>query len=352
MKKPMKTLAMAIMLTLPTVSFASHHFESAAALADSTINQLDNYVFQSTTKGNTVFLMTVNNSPKAGPGGVFNPNALYNIHVASDDAYKVGHTFSFKFDNEGNFTVYDLNQPDAAPGVLGDIIGKGTAGHSITLANGIKVWTGSAEDPFFGNSPGLHAYRAQLAAGKPYDANVWTSEKGNNIFAARTSGGIVIEVPDAMLGKSIKVFMTTALSKGSSWEQVQYSANPLFSHSMLFENEALKREHDQSRPENSADMKNFVSARTARASFLANSQNNPFAYGDKVADMLVPDVLTYRVGTTAHYTMSSRNGRGLGDDAMGAMLSLLVGKPVNQAIVDQKRYSSTFPYLIPADLKK
>ncbi|MCT4704578.1 DUF4331 domain-containing protein [Enterobacteriaceae bacterium H16N7] len=349
-KQNLKLILLATSLTCSTAAIASHHFESAAALQDPTINQLDNYVFQSSRADATSFIMDVNHSPKDAPGGVFKPGALYNIHIADDSKFKAGHTFSLMFDEKGNYTVYELASPNAPVGSKGKEIGKGELNKKAELADGIQLWAGVAKDPFFGNSPGLHILRQQLSEGS-YDPKIWTSVKGKNIFVGRKCGAIVLDVPNKMLGKTIKVFMTTAVQKDSSWKQVQYSAIPLFSHSMLFENEALKAEHDQSRPDNSQDMKNFVSARTARASTFAHSQKEPQVYGDKVADMLVPDVLTYKVGTPAKFSAASINGRSLSDDAMSEMLTLLLGQPTNQHITDQKLYTKDFPYLMPASFK-
>lgn len=331
-------------------AIASHHFESAQSIQIPSINQLDNYVFPSSRADATAIVMTVSNSPKPGVDGIFNSQALYNIHIAEDDGFKKGYTYSFQFDEAGNYTVYRLDEANAEVGKKGAVVGKGELNKALTLTDNLKIWTGTAKDPFFGNSPGLHAYRKELAEGK-YDPEVWKKSKGKNIFADRNCAAIVIDIPNKLLGKKIKVFMTTALENNDTWQQVQYSAIPLFSHSMLFENDALKREHDLSRPDNDQDMKNFVSARVTRASALAHSQKNPVAYGDKIADMLVPDVITYKTGTPAKFSAQEINGRKMSDDAMSEMLSILAGQPVNDAVEDHKVYSAEFPYLIPVSVK-
>lgn len=345
-----KYIFLATSLVLSSGAIASHHFESAAALQDPSINQLDNYVFQSSRANATTFIMDVNPSPKEASGGIFKLGALYNIHIADDSMFKTGHTFSVMFDEKGSYTVYDMNSPNAPVGTKGKEIGKGALNKKAELSEGIHLWAGVVKDPFFGNSPGLHILRQQLSEGT-YDPDIWTSVKGKNIFTGRKCGAIVLDVPNTLLGKKIEVFMTTAVQKDTNWKQVQYSAIPLFSHSMLFENEALKTEHNMSRPDNSQDMKNFVSARTARASTFAHSQKEPQVYGDKVANMLVPDVITYNVGTPAKFSAASINGRSLSDDAMGEMLTLMLGQPTDQHITNQKLYTQDFPYLIPVSLK-
>lgn len=348
-----KKLLLAALIATAIISpqtYASHHFETEVAIQTPSLNQLDNFVFPSKTAGYTAIVMTVNNSPKAGEAGVFNPDALYNIHIAESADYKQGKTFTFKFDRNGKVAVFQQATADSKVGETGSALGDVDANTMATLSNGIKIWTGAAQDPFTGNSPGLRRFRTELNKGK-YDPTVWKSVQGKNIFAARNCGAIVLEIPNSLLAANISVYMTTDFNNGEGWKQVQYSANPLFSHTMLFENEALKREHDASRPQNSDDMKPFVSARTARASALAHSQKDPIAYGDKVANLLVPDVLTYRVGEKAIFSAEKRNGRSMDDDAMSAMLSLLIGQPTDQAVANPKRYRADFPYVVPVTLK-
>lgn len=343
-------LVLLSMLSVAAVdAAASHHFETAAVRKSSQYNQLDNYVFESSRPGYTVFVMSVNPAPKSGPDGVFASNALYNIHVASDDKFNTGHTYSLAFAGE-QYTLFASEQPNGAVGAVGDKVGTGTIGKAAELAGGIRVWSGTAQDPFYGNSPGLGLFRAKLNSGV-YDGGAWTAAKGANIFSGRLSSVIVLEVPNGMLGANVKVFMTTAVKEGDKWEQVQYSANPLFSHAMLFESETLKSLHDHSRPDNDAEMKHYVAARVARAAGLAKTQADPIAYGDKVAELLVPDVISYKPGSKAVYSYAVRNGRAIDDDAMSAMLSLWCGTPVDQAIPNPKLYTADFPYVIPAALK-
>ena len=68
-------------------------------------------------------------------------------------------------------------------------------------------------------------------------------------------------------------------------------------------------------------------------------------YAGKVADMVMPDVLTYKIGSLAGYTVDSLNGRALSDDAMNTVLHLMTGVAVDDNADDEKRYSDTFPYI-------
>lgn len=346
-----RTLTLALAFAAGTIvtgqAMASHHFETALVRKEKSLNQLDNYVFQSDRPNHTVLMMSVNSVPKAGPGGDFAPNALYNIHVSDDESFETGDTFSFAFDGNGGFELYQLNEPNAKPGVKGEKIGAGKVGETVQLDNGIKIWTGVIKDPFYGNSPSLGSMRAQLNDGTPYDPAIWGQAGGKSIFVGRKQSTMVLDVPDAMLGKQIRVFMTTAIKDGDGWEQIQFSANPLMSHLMLYENEALKSAYDKTRPSNSGSFKNIMASRIARAAELANSRAEPIRYGNEIADLLMPDVLTYTPGTKATFSAEMRNGRPLADDAMSVMLTLMVGKPVDQKIPNPELYKPSFPYIIP-----
>lgn len=332
-------------------ALASHHFETTFVQKNPTLNQSDNYVFASERPDHTVFVMDVSVTPEAGEGGIFSTDALYNIHVSSDETFETGHTFTLDFNEDNQFTVYQSDTPNGDVGAVGDEIGEGTIGEASELSDGIKVWAGAIQDPFYGNSPSLGLLRAQLNAGQPYNSDIWAQAEGTSIFVGRKAGSIVLDVPNSMLGSTLRVFMTTAIQQDDTWQQVQYSANPLFSHIMLFENEALKVSHDRSRPNMQNAIKPIVAARISRAATLADSQEDPIKYGNDVADTLVPDVLTYEAGTPAIYSAAERNGRPLDDDAMSEVLTMLLGTPTDQKIENPKLYTESFPYVIPVSVE-
>ncbi len=81
---------------------------------------------------------------------------------------------------------------------------------------------------------------------------------------------------------------------------------------------------------------------------VGTQTENPAAYADKVADMIIPDVLTYKVGTKAAYAVENLNGRKLTDDGMDVVLTLFSGKPMtDNANTMEGRYQSSFPYVVP-----
>lgn len=330
---------------VPGLASASHHFEVAAVRSNPKLGLTDLYVFGAPEGDRTVFILNANFLPKRGED-LLDRSALYNIHCATDDAYKAGKTWSFSFDGK-HVHCHQLDEANGAVGAKGRELGHFALGKSKELHGGIRVWAGEVKDPFFGNSPGLHAFRVQLAQGK-FDPDVWTKSSGKSIFEGRTCCALVLEVPNAMLGKSINVFSTAAVKQKGNWSQVQYMAKALIAHSMLFEDEPLKAAFDASRPDTQKEFVSFFSARIARASHFAASRPDPFAYGDETAKRLLPDVIAYQVGTEAAYTAERVNGRKLSDDAMSVTMTWLVGKPTNQQVKDPVNYTAAFPFIVSA----
>jgi len=329
---------------LPAAAHASHHFESAASRSNPRIALTDFYVFKAEEGNRTVFLLDVNFAPKAGED-LLDRAAAYNIHCATGDDLKAGFTWTFAYDG-AQLACHQLGEANGALGAKGRKLGPVTEGKATELPGGIRAWVGRAKDPFFGNSPALGAFRAQLAQGK-YDPKVWEKASGKNIFLGRTCGVLVLEVPNTLLGRQISAFTTVAVNEAGKWRQVQYMAKCLMAHVMLFEDEALKAAFDASRPDTQSQFVNFFSARIARSAHFAQSRPDPFAYGDETAGRLLPDVLPYEVGSDAAYTPARFNGRKLSDDAMSTTLSLLIGQPVDQHLEDLRNYTSKFPYVIP-----
>ena len=72
-------------------------------------------------------------------------------------------------------------------------------------------------------------------------------------------------------------------------------------------------------------------------------------YANEVADMIMPDVITYAPGTTASYAVGGLNGRALHDDAMNTVLELMNGVSIDDNANDAKRYTAEFPYIVSAD---
>ena len=326
---------------------ASHHFEAAQYLADTRVAQVDNFIFQSEKKDHTAVVMTVNYDPKKGDDQTFNSNAIYNMHFATQADLSMGKTLSVKF-NQQRYTVYEIDSANPEPGTLGKKIGEGIIGQKSRLTDSIQSYAGIVEDPFYGNAIALDQFRKEILKGQ-YSPDIWKNVKGQNVFKDRKVGAIVLDLPNKMLGKEIFAFFTTDVKVNQQWKQVQYSAIPLLSHTVLFDNQSLLQAHDHSRPviEYNTEIKPLIAANILRATTAAHSQSNPLMYAEQASNYFIPDVLYYKIGTPARFSAQKINGRSLDDDAMSVILTWLFGQETDQAISNTKKYTKKFPYVIP-----
>ncbi len=79
---------------------------------------------------------------------------------------------------------------------------------------------------------------------------------------------------------------------------------------------------------------------------------DPAAYGEALAQRLLPDLLPYRIGTAAALSFAGTNGRTLADNAPEAMFSLATNTAIHSTGLAPQdtagTRSSRFPYLVPA----
>ncbi len=75
---------------------------------------------------------------------------------------------------------------------------------------------------------------------------------------------------------------------------------------------------------------------------------DPQAYGEKVARRFFPNMLPYKIGTSATFGFAEWNGRSLTDNAPDVMFSIAENAPVRLEIGKESvspKPSSTFPYV-------
>lgn len=197
----------------------------------------------------------------------------------------------------------------------------------ITKAGPYKFFAGIRSDPFFFDLVGfLHNFQFT----------------GSDFFIDKNVFGIVLEVPNHALGGNpqIGVWARTLLAKSGSNGKVG----------------GFTRDDRMGRPAintvfNHNDAKNvFNSIEPAQdrslfeASFISTLQS--FGYtadqADKIADILLPDILTYNYSSSSGFL----NGRKLTDDVIDFELALVTnGKVTTDKVGPHKDYLSTFPYL-------
>ncbi|WP_164860802.1 DUF4331 family protein [Parasedimentitalea marina] len=330
---------------------ASGHFISGLQDQYPAYDLNDTYVFQSSNDGYTTIIASANPSlpgTNTSPAGViFGNEGLYNLHIAQDGEFQSGITLVFSFEGK-NVEVGEASAPNAPVGETGEQLGSGIVGGTLELPNGIRVWTGRGEDPFFGNGVGLAKFNAAKQAGN-FAPEVFKED--GDLFIGATASFVVVDVPNTLLGDEVKVFTTTAVPHKDEWVQVDRHANVLFPYVFLSDTPAVQEDHGQHRPDLDIEERRQAIVNNVFWAVSASQaiKGNPVEYAGKVADMVMPDVLTYRPGTEASYAVDGLNGRALHDDAMNTVLHLMAGVEVDDNADDTKRYADQFPYIVPVN---
>ena len=334
-------LALAI---LPNPGIASHHFESPLARQYPEYDLTDLYVFDAETGPRTVFIMDINPATKADGKQSFGNNGVYSFHIASNREL-TGKGITITAHVVSNEVVVGIvDQANPAVGSLGTEVGRARLDAEATLSNGIRIWTGAARDPFVGNSEGIIKFNQEFDNSK---LDLAAFDKGQDFFRTLYTSAIVMEVPNQLLPPQIAVFASSAMYNIDKWEQVNRLAHPLMTHLFIHNNAMEVSEHVGHRPDRDTTRKYALSANVLKATVLDARMKDTVGYADKIADRLLPDLLTYRVGTKAAYTVDSVNGRRPSDDAMGVALSLFVGRTVTDRANTFDRHTKSFPYVVP-----
>ena len=357
MKSNAKKLALTFALTsaalVPLISagYGAGHFMSGLQGKYPAYDLNDTYVFRSSNEGHTTFISSANPSApgsKTSPAGVvFGKGGHYNLHIAQDGEFETGMTLVFSFDKE-KMKVYEIDVPNAAVGEKGTLLGKGKLGETMSLPSGIRVWAGKGDDPFFGNGVGLSKFNAAKQKGE-FTPGIFKED--GDLFAGSAASFIVVDVPNQMLGNEVKFFTTTSVKHKGDWAQVDRHANVLFPYVFFADTPAVQEDHEQHRPD--LDVKERRQAIVNNVFWAVSTsktkQGSAMEYANNVADMLMPDVLTYKPGTKASYAVDGLNGRPLHDDAMNTVLEMMNGVAIDDNANDANRYTLQFPYIVPGE---
>jgi len=302
----------------------------------------DTYVFKSATPGWTVLAMTVNPAINAVVGPTtFASNGVYTFNVDTTGDARADSRYVITFgdpDARGiqHYTV-KANGMAVASGFTG---AKGKA----QSRNGIRAFAGPRSDPFFFDLIGF------LGSVKGQGIRRLDDGKQSDFFVGLNTLGIVLEVPNAALGgdgHAIGVWTTTAWvdANGVSHRADQMgrpAINTVFNAAPA-DKEAFNQTAPADQP--TALGGKFRNNMIATLEALSALSGTPYtaAQAGGIADLLLPDVLTYTVGSTAAGPL---NGRGLTDDVIDVELNLVTkGAVPTDGIGPHTDYLASFPYL-------
>jgi hypothetical protein len=324
----------------------------------------DVYVFNNAAKTRTVFAMTTNpavNVPTVDAMANFGTNVRYVINVDRTGDAVQDLAFVWRFGTAGangqNYTVSRYSGVNARTLAHGVQIGSGRTGTGIGTATGnAKVFAGVRADPFFFDLLGFLG--TVLGVG--------TSQLGNcgvancDFFAPLDTNAMVIEVPNDSIGATnIGVWGTTSYWEGGAWHKADQMGRPAINtvfntkYVTAAANKNLFNETPPSRQNSSSlPLHGNVVATLQNINLLLGLTVAPYNCTDydattanAIANFLLPDVLTYRVGSKADGT--AFNGRALSDDVIDAELAVTTNGCVTSDNADASghTYLPSFPYL-------
>ena len=332
----------AILATAPFGSRAADHLDAPnlAAREDADIN--DVYVFPGSTAGRTAIAVTT--SPAAGVIGPIDyaTNVRYKINVDrnADAVEDLAYVVDFAAASAGSqaYTVTRYAGANARTLAQGVVLGGGQRGDTNALKGDGVIFAGLRADPFFFD---LAAFR-HVVLGVDNGRTGFCDQAGNtgiDFFASFITNGIVLELPNDALsdsGGTIGVWATTLdRATGAMIDQMGRPAiNTVFNHTV-----PDKQAFNVTPPSQQATTGNFRSNIITTLETLGGY--SPAVAGG-LADFLLPDVLTYTVGTTP---VGPLNGRALANDVIDVELGLVTQGAITTDCVGAHAYLPAFPYL-------
>src|SRR5664279_1286222 len=341
----------------PAFVAGSDHLDAPTAKHDAKIDITDLYAFKA--GAGTTLILNVNplTSPASSKAAAFSTKALYqfkidvngdavpdiayrirfgNTHLASDGA--VVQTYTIK---RATFALARTNTWTGTTIASGGTTAyKRPARISPTLGGGL-AFAGVRDDPFFFDLPGFVQFKSELlkgttALGAPGGGagTLLGGFTGHDTFAGTNVSSIAIWVPNKRLGgtgRHVGIWGTTSYATATGWEQVDRVGRPAIN--TVFNglhvpttstlNNAEKEAFNRLRPssDRATTRDNVIAVLGAIDNVLVTNAAAHYtpAQMSGIADVLLPDVLTFQVGNNGAFL----NGRKLGDDVINAEISLL-----------------------------
>ena len=322
----------------------------------------DVYVFQGSNASRTVLAMTTNPAINLF-GGSFGTNVRYilNVDRNGDAVQDLAYVWRFGAPNGSGAQSYTVTRYTGAQArnlKQGVRLGSGsTAGSGIASGKGsAKLFAGVRSDPFFFDLTGFIGTVFGIG-----DDNLEVLDgDASDFFTPLDTNALVIEVPDDALGaRNIGVWGTTTFLSGSAWmagdQMGRPAINTVFNTGLVDPNSGQTKDRFNATPPSQQQTAFGGLFRTNVITTLTNinqvlGTDDAFGCTDydagtagAIADILLPDVITYDVQTAAAGPL---NGRALADDVIDIELGLTTnGCVTSDGVGAHTDYLSTFPYL-------
>jgi hypothetical protein len=251
----------------------------------------------------------------------------YRIYVDNNGDAKPDVTLKVRFGEPGTDGVqhFEVKRGHKVliPMGLGQSTGFSATSPTIVTHDGVKAFAGRRDDPFFFD---LAAFRNGL--------QFCPGGVGTDFFLGKNVSSIVLELPSSMLTRgddpNIGVWAVTKAGKTQIDRMGRPAINTVFLHG------DRKNQFNAGVPAN--DQRDFRGDVVDTLLALGNSQ----ARADALANVLLPDILTFDTSSSAGFL----NGRKLSDDVIDAELGLITnGAVTGDCVANDSTFLSSFPYL-------
>jgi hypothetical protein len=347
----------------PLIVTGADHLDAPSAKADHRVDITDVYAFRTGAR-NTALVLNVDGlmSPASTKGAAFRRNTLYELKIdtsgdgAADIAYRVRFSTPTTHGDGTMSQAYTVRRATGAASRRNEWTGPvvatgvttryGKATRISSVVGGGRVFAGPRDDPFFFDLVAFTDFKTKLlATPSVIDPSAFCNPTGEDTFAGTNVLSIVIKLPNAKVGgagKTVGVFATTSVKTGYGWQQLDRMGRPAI-NTVFNHTDATKEANNRTSPTDDQALlrANVIGVLTALKSVSTYTD----AQIAGIADVLLPDTLTVKIGMAGGFL----NGRRLNDDVIDAELSLVLnGKALTTGDcvnANDKTNSGNFPYL-------
>lgn len=204
---------------------------------------------------------------------------------------------------------------------------------------------GAGESLLQGSLVRIHAGSQCWTFEIPAKNSEWQQDEALLFCGAICSGALqalVLESPSQMITASGPVGVwAERFARGGMRQRI---GSP-FLAKILVENDAMAEMYHSISP---SDDRRVLTQSLARAIAGKARMTEPDAYGQRLASVLLPDVLRYDPAHPAGFTFAAQNGRHPLDASEVVVDSILSGAPAPTSAVAADRLKTHFPYFVPS----
>ena len=321
---------------LVPVTNGADHLDSPRVSQMGAVDITDIYAFSTPNENKSVFIIGVN--PGAGvlenSGTTFGSNVDYLLKIDTNGDLRPDVTYKWRFGAPNGMGVQSMKLWRN-----GTLVSNGWTGQANAVSGGGRTTGDLFDDPFFFD---LDAFKgAVLGSG---NGRSFCDGNEVNFFAGLNLNGIVLRVPNSMIGgnnHNIGVWATTQRMVGGKNVQLDQMGRPAIN--TVFNN-ANPHKYDR-------ELFNRTQpAEMVKAGFRDSAEEVLTSLGAAdpagLAAVLIPDVLTYQTSNTAGFL----NGRRLANDVIDAELGLVTNNGITSDCVgNDSAFPGSWPYLAPAN---